>query len=79
MRLSLRSVAGPSMNSSRTGSGQSFCGTSSGNSVWTLSGFSNSPAILASSLLDEMPIFTVKPSSSRMRVRSSSAAATGEP
>lgn len=48
---SFSSVAWPTRNSSRTGRGQSFSGISAGNSVWTRSGFSKSPAILASSLL----------------------------
>ena len=43
------------------GRGQSFAGTSSGNRVWVLSGFSKSLAILARSLLPEIPTFTVKP------------------
>lgn len=72
-------MAGPTMNSSRTGRGHSFLGISSGNRVWILLGFSKSPAIFARSLLLEMPMFTVKPSSRRIRFRSISAAARGGP
>jgi hypothetical protein len=79
MSRSLSSVARPTKNSSPAGSGQSLSGSSGGKSVCTLSGFSKSPAILASSLLQEMPMFTVKPSSSRMRFLSRSAASTGGP
>lgn len=40
-----------------------------GNRVWQRSGFSKSDAILASSLLLEIPMFTVKPSSFLIRSR----------
>ena len=69
--------APPTNSSSPTGSGHIFCGISSGNSVCTLSGFSKSLAILAQSLFRPIPIFTVKPSSSRIRSLISWARAIG--
>ena len=59
------------------GRGHIFSGTSSGQRVWVLSGFSKSLAIFARSLLEEIPTFTVNFSlvriSSRMRCAVSSA------
>jgi len=49
-----------------------------GKSVCTLSGFSKSEAILASSLLQDMPTFTVKPKELRMLSFIRRAAATGD-
>ena len=54
-------------------------GISWANSVWHLSGFSKSEAILASSLLGATPMLTVKPSSSRMRSRIRLATSRGCP
>ena len=67
----------PTQSRSRTPSGHIFAGTSSVQRVCTLSGFSKSEAILASSLFGPMPTLTVKPSSLRMRFLSSVATATG--
>ena len=53
------------MYSSPTGSGHSLAGSSSGQRVWTRSGFWKSEAILASTLRQETPTFTVKPKRSR--------------
>ncbi len=64
--LSFLAVAGPTQNSSFTGSGHIFLSISQVNRVWTWSGFWNSEAILASSLLSDTPMFTVKPSSRRI-------------
>ena len=77
---SLRSFAAvfpPTVNSSPTGSGHIFFWISSGNRVWTLSGFSKSLAIFASSLFRLIPTLTVKPSVSRIRSLSSCAIAIG--
>ena len=57
------SILCPTMYRSPIGSGQSLEGISSGHRVCTLSGFSNSQAILARSLFVDIPILTVKPSS----------------
>ena len=69
----------PTKNSSRMGSGHSFDGISSGNSVWHLSGFSKSEAILANSLLGATPMLTVNPSSRRIRSRIWLATSSGAP
>ena len=75
--ISFFSEAAPRDRRSRTGRGHIFSGISSGNRVCTLSGFSKSEAIFASSLLTDMPIFTVKPSSRRILSFISQAVATG--
>ena len=69
----------PTMNSSETGRGHNFFSSSSGKSVMILLGFSNSPAIFASSLLQLMPMLTVKPSSVKMRCWIVLAASRGGP
>ena len=63
--FSVSTLEPPAMYSSRTGRGHIFTLISSGKRVWTLSGFSKSEAILASSLLEEIPILTVNPNFSR--------------
>ena len=75
--LSFFSEDFPRKRRSLTGSGHIFTGISSGNRVCTLSGFSKSEAIFASSLLTEMPIFTVNPSSVRILSFSSWAVTIG--
>ena len=64
---------------SHTGSGHIFSCISSGKRVCTLSGFSNSPAIFASSLLLEIPTFTVNPRVSRISSFSRCAVSRGLP
>ena len=51
MRRSFFSVAGPTKNSSRTGSGHSFSAISQGNTVETPLGFFSSPAHLGEDLV----------------------------
>ena len=72
-------VAFPTKRRFPTGSGHIFFWISSGNRVCTLSGFSKSDAIFARYLFSEIPIFTVKPSSSLILLRILSAASRGSP
>ena len=76
---SFLAVAGPTVKSSPTRSGHSFSRISPSNRVWTLSGFSKSLAIFASSLLLATPIFTVKPRLSRISSFILRASSTGSP
>ena len=72
-------AAPPTKNNSRIGRGHILSATSRGNRVWHLSGFSKSEAILARSLLVEIPIFTVNPRSFLIRSRISLATSRGLP
>ena len=70
------SVFFPTQSRSRTPSGHIFSSTSCSQSVCTLSGFSKSEAIFASSLLAPIPTFTVKPSEALISSLSRVATAT---
>ena len=75
--FSLNAVFFPTQSRSPTSSGHIFAFTSSVQSVWTLSGFSKSEAIFASSLLEPTPTLTVNPSSAWILSFNSIATATG--
>ena len=79
MENSFFAVAGPTKNRSDTGRGHIFSGISCRYRVWTRSGLRKSEAILARSLLWDMPMFTVKPSSSRILSFIRAAASSGAP